>query len=192
MRNCRGSASAINFDALIKRSRFEPTRRATGRKRSASERAAMTRMCIRAAGGIEFPNLIALCRAERGRERRGERERERRRDEGERRNEEWVHTRYGGWLSTINTGAGLIIWSPMSNQPPPPNCFPPPKPSSTPSATGSTDPKPCIACIRERCCVSSPSRHSRHPFIPTEMRCRIEVLFFFSFCACPHFPRRTK
>lgn len=71
MRNCRGSASAINFDALIKRSRFEPTRRATGRKRSASERAAMTRMCIRAAGGIEFPNLIALCRAERGRERGG-------------------------------------------------------------------------------------------------------------------------
>lgn len=32
-RNCRGSASAINFDALIKRSRFEPTRRGTKTQR---------------------------------------------------------------------------------------------------------------------------------------------------------------
>lgn len=39
-RNCRGSASAINFDALIKRSRFEPTRGRTKTQRQrASERA---------------------------------------------------------------------------------------------------------------------------------------------------------
>lgn len=70
--NCRGSASAINFDALIKRNRFEPRRDRMKR----SERG-MTRTCVReprATGGIEFPNLIALCRAERRREREGEKE----------------------------------------------------------------------------------------------------------------------
>lgn len=47
-----GSASAINFDALIKRSRFEPVHAYTQY---------MCTVYMHATRNIEFPNLIALC-----------------------------------------------------------------------------------------------------------------------------------
>lgn len=118
--NCRGSASAINFDALIKRNRFEPRRDRMKR----SERG-MTRTCVReprATGGIEFPNLIALCRAERRREKGRKRERRCVYICERHRHEEWVHKqvhwmaldhKYESWFDYMRRGGETS----MSNQP---------------------------------------------------------------------------
>lgn len=75
-----GCASAINFDALIKRSRFESPGSMHVHTR--------TRAYVHGTRSIEFPNLIALCAKQNAGMRNG------------------YTAKYSGWLSTINTLAG--------------------------------------------------------------------------------------
>jgi len=83
-RNCSGSVSTINFDALIKRGRFEP-REAQRANRRESERGMLSRVrtCARARYRVSKFNTPVPC--------------------GGYGSEECVHTPihtgYGGWLS---------------------------------------------------------------------------------------------